>query len=416
MPKSSLHTLAWSQVHQCYELSTQGHLRQSFRPDESQCWQDWLARHASFAFHGQQGQMSVVKEARLRGTGYWYAYSTYRRQTRKRYLGPTKRVTLHRLEHTAQSLAAETVALPQRKPQAGQHLPGSPAPSRPASAPLFATRVTPPRLPSTLVKRERLQSILDAIRERQVGLVCASAGSGPPLLSQWARQSPHPVARLSLAPSDNEPTRFWASVITTLVCRCPDLFQIGDFVLAMLSDAQPPPLSTILTTLIHDLAQCPHEMMLILDDYQVVEDPTIQEAMRFLLDHLPANLHLILSSRVDPALPFARFRMRGQLVEIREADVRFTREEADRFLRDGMQLSLSADEVALLADRTEGWIAGLQLAALSLRHQANPSAAIQNITGGAALYFRVFFCWSYHSLASPLVAPSRTTRQGDPSF
>jgi hypothetical protein len=171
---------------------------------------------------------------------------------------------------------------------------------------------------------------------------CASAGSGKTtLLSQWARQSPHPVAWLSLDTSDNEPTRFWASVITTLVRSCPGLSQVGNLTLAMLSDAQPPPLSTILTTLINEPAQCSHEIMLILDDYQVIGDCGIQEAMHFLLDHLPANLHLILSSRVDPVLPLARFRMRGQLVEIREADVRFTREEADHFLRDGMQLSLS---------------------------------------------------------------------------
>src|SRR5579875_3575176 len=118
MPKPSLHILAWSQVHQCYELSTQEHLRQSFRPDESQHWQDWLARHTSFAFHGQQGHMSVIKEARPRGAGYWYVYSTHRRQTHKRYLGPTKRVTLHSLEYMAQILAAENAALPQRNPQA----------------------------------------------------------------------------------------------------------------------------------------------------------------------------------------------------------------------------------------------------------------------------------------------------------
>jgi LuxR family maltose regulon positive regulatory protein len=101
MPKLSLHVLAWSPEQQRYELTTRGHLRQSFHPEDTQQWQGWLSEHTSFAFHGQQGQMSIVKEVRQRGAGYWYAYSTRRRHTSKRYLGPTPRVTLQRLEQEA---------------------------------------------------------------------------------------------------------------------------------------------------------------------------------------------------------------------------------------------------------------------------------------------------------------------------
>jgi len=228
-----------------------------------------------------------------------------------------------------------------------------------------------------------LLTALDATLAHRLLVCSASAGAGKTtLLSAWAAQSPHQMAWLSLDASDNEPARFWAAIIVALRHSSPSLSQVGDLALDMLHAAQTPPLSTVLTNLIGDIQSCSGEIILILDDYHVIEDSVIQDAMLFLLDHLPANLHLVLSCRVDPALPLSRWRMRGQMVEIREAALRFTREEADSFLRRGMQLPISEDEVALLAARTEGWIAGLQLAALSLRTQANPAAAAQNLTGG----------------------------------
>ncbi|HEX6478960.1 MAG TPA: LuxR family transcriptional regulator, partial [Ktedonobacteraceae bacterium] len=380
MPKPSLYVLAWSQEQQRYELSTQGHLRQSFHPDDRQQWQGWLSEHTSFAFHGQQGQMSVIKESRPRGAGYWYAYCTHRRQTRKRYLGPTPGVTLERLEREAQTLAAVRAAPPQKIRQAVQEASG-PSPRR-GNVPLLETRYTLPRPPSTLVRRERLLDALDAVLEHRLLVCSASAGAGKTmLLSAWAAQSPQQVAWLSLDASDDEPTRFWASIIAALRCSGPNLSHVGDLALAMVYAAQPPPLSTVLTTLISEVQSCSGEIILILDDYHVIEDRVIQDAMLFLLDHLPANLHLVLSCRVDPVLPLSRWRMRGQMIEIREAELRFTREEADSFLREGMRLSLAEEEVGLLAARTEGWIAGLQLAALSMRTQTNPAASVQNFTG-----------------------------------
>ena len=377
MPKPSLHVLAWSQEQQCYELSTRGHLCQSFHPDDRQQWQGWLFEHNSFAFHGQQGQMSVIKEARPRGAGYWYAYYTHHRHTSKRYLGPTSKVTLERLEQEARTFAAATAAPPQKMRQAVQESPGR------GDVLLLETKYTLPRSPSTLVRRERLLNALDAVLEHRLLLCSASAGAGKTtLLSAWAAQSPHQVAWLSLEESDNEPARFWASIIAALRRSGPRLSQIGDLSLAMVYAAQPPPLSTVLTTLISEVQSCSGEIILILDDYHVIEDRIIQDAMLFLLDHLPANLHLVLSCRVDPALPLSRWRMRGQMVEIGEAELRFTSEEADSFLRRGMRLPISEEEVELLEARTEGWIAGLQLAALSLRTQTDPSASAQNFTGG----------------------------------
>jgi LuxR family maltose regulon positive regulatory protein len=381
MPKPSLHVLAWSPERQRYELSTHGHLRQSFHPGDRQHWQGWLSGQTSFAFHGRQGQMSVIQEVRPRGAGYWYAYSTHHRHTRKRYLGPTPRVTLERLEQEAQALAAARVAPPQKMRQALREAPGS-SPRR-GHVLLLETKYTLPRLPSTLIRRERLLNVLDAALSHRLLVCSASAGAGKTtLLSAWAAQSPHQVAWLSLDASDNEPARFWAAIIVALRHSSPSLSQVGDLALDMVHAAQPPPLSTVLTTLIGDVQSCSGEIILILDDYHVIEDRVIQDAMLFLLDHLPANLHLVLSCRVDPALPLSRWRVRGQLIEIREAELRFTREEADSFLRGGMRLPIAEEEVGLLAARTEGWIAGLQLAALSLRTQTNPAAAVQNFTGG----------------------------------
>jgi LuxR family maltose regulon positive regulatory protein len=382
MPKPSLHTLTWSEEHQHYKLHTHGRPQQSFRRGDEQPWQYWLTKQRSFSFQGQHGHLSVIKEIRPRGTGYWYAYNTLDRQIRKRYLGPTTRVTLQRLEEEAQALATESIPTSHKKHRTVQAFPGLPHTSSQNNIPLLATKHTPPRLPATLVRRERLLQDLDAVLDHRLLLFSAPAGSGKTtILSARAAQSPHTIAWLSLDELDNDATRFWASVIAALRLSDTCLSEIGSLALAMLYAPQPQPLSTVLTTLINEVLGYSDEIILILDDYHVIEDQTIHDAMLFLLDHLPANLHLILSSRVDPEFPLARWRMRGQMAEVRETDVRFTKEEADSFLRQEMDLSISLEDVQLLADRTEGWIAGLQLAALSIRSQQNPSAFLQHFTG-----------------------------------
>jgi LuxR family maltose regulon positive regulatory protein len=218
-------------------------------------------------------------------------------------------------------------------------------------------------------------------------LISASAGSGKTtLLSAWVaavgdverERTKTPCAWLSLDALDNDAISFWDSVIAALRTCLP---AVGETALAMLHAHQSPPLSTILVALLNELAEQEKEIVLILDDYHVISDQTIEEAMRFLLDHLPANLHLVLSTRIDPDLPLSRLRMRGQLVEIRDQDLRFTPEEASHFLTQRMTLSLSEEDVATLHQRTEGWIAGLQLAALSLRKQPDRSAWISNFAG-----------------------------------
>src|SRR5690242_17094121 len=141
--------------------------------------------------------------------------------------------------------------------------------------------------------------------------------------------------------------------------------------LVLMESPQLPPLSVVLTALINDLAATPQPVALVLDDYHVIDTPAIHEALSFLLDHLPPALHLVIASREDPPLPLARLRARGQLAELRAVDLRLVPSEVAAFLNDVMRLNLSADEVAALDSRTEGWIAGLQLAALAIQNHAN---------------------------------------------
>jgi ATP/maltotriose-dependent transcriptional regulator MalT len=384
MPKPSIHTLVWSEMQQHYELQTHGQTEQRFRPGDEPAFSLWLAGHTAFAFVGQAGRLSVIKEARSRGAGYWYAYRRQERQTHKRYLGPTAQVTFARLEQTAAALDSSPSATPP-----------SPKPEAPSSGQkdvLLSTKLFPPRLPTSLVERSRLIRDLDEARSHPLTLVSASAGSGKTtLLSAWAATFRKPqaggrgaagaelvVAWLSLDALDDEPIRFWASVIAALRTALP---RIGEDALALLRSPESPPLSTVLTVLLNEIEQIGSELILILDDYHVISDQAIAEAMLFLLDHLPANLHLVLATRADPELPLSRLRVRGQMIEIRSSDLRFTQAETTDFLLKGMGMPLSEEDLATLQCRTEGWIAGLQLAALSLRKRQDVSGFVQDFAG-----------------------------------
>jgi LuxR family transcriptional regulator, maltose regulon positive regulatory protein len=234
-------------------------------------------------------------------------------------------------------------------------------------APLLATKLHVPRPRRALVSRPRLLQQLDEGFERPLTLLVAPPGFGKTtLIAEWIAQSGHRAAWLSLDPGDNDPSRFWNYVIAALETLEPG---IGQSALALLDAPQAASMETILTALINAVAACPEEFSLVLDDYHVIESDQIHEAIAFLLSHTPAPMHLILTTRSDPLLPLARLRARDDMVELRAADLRFNSMEAERFFETGMQLSLGPAEVAALEERTEGWIAGLQLAALALRGQ-----------------------------------------------
>src|SRR5579884_3103543 len=248
---------------------------------------------------------------------------------------------------------------------------------------LLVTKFIIPPLRTHLIPRVALIERLNQHCTLPLVLLSAGAGFGKTtLLSAWANQSPHPVTWLSLDSLDNDPQRFWSAVIAALRTHLPT---IGDAALAQLRSAQPSQLVSLLTSLINDLTACGEQIVLILDDYHLIEEPVVHTSLSFLLDHVPSCLHLLLASRIDPPLAFSRLRARGQMAEIRDPDLRVSEQEAASFLQHIMGVHLSTEDEQRLVQRTEGWLVGLQLAALSLVRQADPSAWVSAFSGNQRL-------------------------------
>ncbi|MBI4312068.1 MAG: tetratricopeptide repeat protein [Chloroflexi bacterium] len=251
-----------------------------------------------------------------------------------------------------------------------------------AASPLLETKCYIPRRRPTLVPRPRLMDRLDRGAEGKLTLVSAPAGFGKTtLLAEWAgavAAGRQPTAWLSLYQSDNNPAIFWAYVIAALRTVRPE---VGESALSLLRSPQPPPIELVLTGLINEINAVQNNFALILDDYHMIEAEPVHSAVAFLLDHLPPQMHLVLATRADPPLPLARLRGRGELTELRASDLRFTPDEAVAFLNEVMGLGLSGAEVAALETRTEGWIAGLQLAALSMQGRDDVSGFIRAFAG-----------------------------------
>ena len=249
---------------------------------------------------------------------------------------------------------------------------------------LLATKLHMPVPRPGLVLRSRLASQLDHARARGVILACAPAGYGKTVLvADWARRTGDPVAWLSLDAGDNDPARLWRHVVAALDRAVPG---IADRVAPLLGPLAPGSFEGLVTALINELAAEPaaDHALLILDDYHAITAPPVHELLGFLVEHRPAGLCVVLVSRSDPPLPLARLRGRGQLTEVRAADLRFTDAEAASLLQHvaaGSGPVLSAEAVAALAERTEGWAAGLQLAALSLRGRGDVAGFVAAFTG-----------------------------------
>jgi len=386
MPKPPIHRLIWSAESSSYTLFTPDQPPRSLVPGDEESWLAWLTTHTSFSFQGQHGQLSVLKESRSRGAGYWYAYHTAENQSRKRYLGRTSTVTLARLEEVAHTLnreASSVSSLPAHAQGERDSVSGDALLVPPGEmfheVELLFTKLSHPLLPSRILTRERLLHRLDAARFHRLTLLSASAGWGKTtLLSAWASRATLPIAWLSLDELDNAPARFWVAVIAALRTCLPG---VGEAALTMLRSPQPRPLTAILTTLLNELREQDTPVFLLLDDYHLIDEQTIHDSLLFVLDHLPAHLHLVVSSRIDPELSLSRWRARGQLLELRDADLRFQGEEAAQFLTHTMDLSLEVKEMADLTQRTEGWIAGLQLAALALRQRRDQTDFVQGFAG-----------------------------------
>jgi LuxR family maltose regulon positive regulatory protein len=242
-----------------------------------------------------------------------------------------------------------------------------------------------PRSRRGLVPRPRLSERLDRGTTSKLTLVSAPAGFGKTtLLTEWLAAGParpageRLVAWLSLDQADNDPVSFWTYVIAALRTVASG---VGESALTYLQAPQPPPIETVLTVLLNDLGTMAGEIVLVLDDYHVIDTGDVQDAMAFLLDHLPPRLHVVIASRADPALPLPRWRARGELVETRAAELRFTPDEAAVYLNEVMGLALTARDVAALEGRTEGWIAALQLAAVSMQGRADVAGFIAGFAG-----------------------------------
>jgi LuxR family maltose regulon positive regulatory protein len=245
---------------------------------------------------------------------------------------------------------------------------------------LLATKLHVPRPRPGFVPRPRLLARLGEGKERELVLVCTPAGFGKTsLLGDWARHRRRPVAWLSLDAGDNDPARFWRHVAAALDGVRPG---VAERVAGLLGPPPPRSFAGLVAALVNELADADDELVLMLDDYHLIRVAAVHASLGFLLEHLPASLRLVLASRADPPLPLARLRARGQLAELRAADLRFTPEEAAQLLHAAVGPELSEAAVATLEARTEGWVAGLQLAALSLRGHGDIAAFVEGFSGG----------------------------------
>jgi LuxR family transcriptional regulator, maltose regulon positive regulatory protein len=244
----------------------------------------------------------------------------------------------------------------------------------------LSTKLFPPQPSEDLVKRDELTTRLEKGLNKSITIIAAPPGFGKTtLLSAWLSKRPDKkVAWYSLDEDDNEPGRFFAYIAASLRPLEPDPIPALDALLEA-GSTNPRELSA---ALLNDLSEfVSKSVVLVLDDYHHITSQAIHDAVAYLIDHLPSNIHLVFISRADPPLPLGRWRVRGQLTEIRADDLRFTEEEAAQFLNQTMGLSLSAEDIRTLEARTEGWVAGLQLAALSLQKSSNPSEVISAFAG-----------------------------------
>lgn len=245
--------------------------------------------------------------------------------------------------------------------------------------PILATKLyIPPPRPNVILRPHLIQRLNAGLRGK-LTLVAAPAGFGKTtLVSAWIAECDQPVAWLSLDAGDSDRTHFLAYLVAALQTIAP---AVGAGISAALQAPQPPATEAILTALLNDITTVPNPFVLVLDDYHVLDGQAIDQALTFLIEHLPPQMHLVIATREDPPLPLARLRARSQLTELRAADLRFTASEAATFLNQVMHLNLSAEDIAALETRTEGWIAGLQLAALSMQGHQDATSFIQSFTG-----------------------------------
>lgn len=324
----------------------------------SEAWFSWLSEPAHTKFYFADAGNGCTLRRETRGENqYWYAYARRGGKLRKAYLGSALNLNLERLCRVARQLTSE--------PQPVSPTRAAPR-SRQTAPDLLIVKLHEPMLPARFVARPGLTAQLNAALNVPLALLIAPAGYGKStLLAEWLAQlrsqSSTKIAWLALDANDNDPVRFWRYVLAALERIHPGL---ATEALALLQAGQPA--DAMLISLINRIAATPAAaLVLVLDDYHMIEAPAIQASMATLLTYSPPNLHVVLSTRTSPNLPLARLRVQGQLIELKTADLRFNQAEIARFLREVMQLQIPPDELAALERSTEGWVAGIQLLALA---------------------------------------------------
>ncbi|HEY4386041.1 MAG TPA: LuxR C-terminal-related transcriptional regulator [Ktedonobacteraceae bacterium] len=370
---------------------------------ESAQWFAWLQEETSttFAFHSPHGSYTARKErvGNHRGGWYWKAYRKYQGTLYRAYLGKPENLTLARLNEIVFTLSTQRSeeSSTQKVPEAVKNLHHR-IHDDTNTIPLLETRLHPPQLSVGLVERTRLLVRLDTSFTHKLTLVQAPSGFGKTtLVSQWltTHSTPPALAWVSLETGDNDPLRFWRTVMTA--CQMllgQEQRASGQAALALLTTTihppfEPSPIEKALTRLLNDLAAHSSEGLLILDDYHVITEPRIHKQLAFFIDHLPKKIHMLLLSRAEPDLPLLRWRAKGSMYELHGTDLRFSSEETAAFLRQALPITLSEGAFTQLEKSLEGWATGLRLLCLTLSRWRTSQAIEQALlsldkrTGGS---------------------------------
>jgi len=339
-------------------------------------WYAWLETATTFTFTGEEGTFTAhkVRAGNRRGGWYWRAYRRKQGWLSRCYLGVSANLTLPRLCEVVQRLASRAEGTSTRKEAEGVGHELQTTTSSAVLTPILNTKFALPRLPVQHIARLHLHALLEQSVQRPVTLVSAPAGSGKTTgLSEWAATTTFPVAWLSCESADNDPARF-LSYLLAVFARLDEhmgttpqvewFWDTHDY-------------ERVLTGSLNDLARLlQQDAVVILDDYHLITTEAVHAVLQFLLDHLPARLHLLIGTRMDPPLPLARLRARNQLSELHLEELRFDASAVEAFVR-AMGLTLPREALSLLVERTEGWIAGIQLLALALRGHADAAAFLR---------------------------------------
>lgn len=340
-------------------------------PVGSPAWHAWLndEQPVSFVYRSARGGFTARRE-RQRNGWYWYAYRRIGGKLHKRYLGRTSDLSAERLHRVDMAFANGAASTRTFRLSSEQAL-------------ATASRLRPPPPRPSLVTRPHLLERLNEALHTSLTLLSAPAGFGKTtLLTAWSARVPAStnaaIAWLSLDTVDDDPVRFWSAITLALTTIRPE---IGAHARSLLESPQQPPHTLLVDALLSDLNAVAESIVVVLDDYHLMTAAEVHESLTAFIEHLPPHVHLVIATRADPPLPLARWRVRGRLAELRTADLRFTTEEAAAFLRSTMGLDLPLEVIRALEERTEGWAAALQLAALSIRDRADVEGFIRRFAG-----------------------------------